>query len=994
MSVIIGPLRRVFAYLSLDVLRRVEIRYRLTTAFAVLALLPLVISGCISYVKSTAAIKEKAETFSRSAVKQVSRNISLRMEQIETESSLLVLSDRVQGDLTRVANGSAKERIDAREDITRQLLVHYGPIDFVNQKYLLDARNRVMDTQAFARLTHGVVQLVERAHRQDGRPYWGSYDSGFGQRDLGMVRAIIDKSDNRRIGSLVLVIRPEHFSTVFHDFASGSGTDIYVLDAGNRQVIVRADGAALDADSVAEPRLIEQIMNRKAAGETSGIVEFESRRGGRYLAAYDQIPSTTWFVVSTTSEQTLTAQAQSVRNQIVLVGIAGFLLSIFLAYFISHSITVPLKKLVQKMDDTGNDAGAQAEERAEAHDDVHDSDELGRLAQRFERMSTAIGQKIQKINEINARLEDTVTERTAELARREQASRTLIENSPDTIARYDRELRRTYANPAFCLLTGRSLEEVLGKRPSEIPGGASALAYEKKIAEAISIGKSTRFELKWIGPNGREQCTHISLTPEIDPSGNINSVLAIGRDLSDRMAFEETIWKQANFDTLTNLPNRQMFHDRLEYEARMSDADGKRMALMLIDLDRFKEVNDSLGHDKGDVLLVEAARRIRSCVSESDTVARLGGDEFTVILPKLDATDSVGRIANAIVEKLAEPFALGTDEAFISASVGITTYPDDATELDVLFKNVDQAMYAAKNAGRNRVGYFTQDLRVVAQRRLRLTSDLRAAIVGKQFQLYYQPIVELATGEIRKAEALIRWLHPERGMINPTEFIPLAEETGLIVPIGDWVFRQTVQQARRWRALFGPVFQISVNMSPVQIRQDNLVCVHWSEHLAQEGMPGQAIAVEITEGLLLDAELNEKLLAFRDAGIRVSIDDFGTGYSSLAYLKRFDIDYLKIDRSFVYNVGFDADNQALCEAMVVLAHKLGLKIIAEGVETTEQRDFLRGIGCDFAQGFLYSQPIPPQRFEVLFAPGLEDRNDPADAPGCAAPQAGQSVQHC
>ena len=971
MSAIIGPAQRLFAYLSLDVLRRVEIRHRLMTAFALLSLLPLVISGCIAYVKSTDAIKEKAEVFSRGAVRQVSRSIVLRMEQIQTDAGLLALSDRVQRDLTQVANGNAKERIEAREDMTRLLLDHYGSIDFVNQKYLLDRGNRIMDTQAFARLTNGVVRLVEHAHRQDGRPYWGSYDSGFGQRDLGMVRAIIDKSDNRRIGSLVLVVRPEHFSTVFRDFAWGSGSDIYVLDADTHQVIVRANGTALDADAAAEPRLIERVSAAETTEEAQGIVEFEGRHGGRYLAAYNRIPGTAWFVVSTTSERTLTAQAQSVRNQIVLVGIAGFLLSIFFAYFIAHSITVPLKGLVRKMDDTGNDAGAQALESPGPGRAAHRRDELGRLSQRFDRMSAAIGQKIQKINEINARLEETVTARTAELTRREQAFRTLIENSPDTVARYDRALRRTYANPAFCSLAGRSLEEVLGKRPSEIPGGASALAYEKKISETIALGKRALFELRWIGANDREQCTHISLTPEVDRSGNITSVLAIGRDLSDRMAFEETIWRQANFDALTHLPNRQMFHDRLEQAASASDACGQRMALMLIDLDRFKEVNDSLGHDKGDVLLVEAAQRIRSCVAESDTVARLGGDEFTVIVPKLDAadgTDSVSRIAEKIIEELAEPFALGADEAFISASVGVTIYPDDAAELDVLFKNVDQAMYAAKNAGRNRVGYFTRDLRVAAEKRLRLTSDLRSAIAGKQFQLFYQPIVELETGQIRKAEALIRWHHPERGKIDPTEFIPLAEETGLIVPIGDWVFREAVQQARRWRARFGPEFQISVNMSPVQIRQDSLVCAHWSEHLAQEGMPGQAIAVEITEGLLLDAELNEKLLTFRDAGVGVSIDDFGTGYSSLAYLKRFDIDYLKIDRSFVVNVGSDADNQALCEAMVVLAHKLGLKVIAEGVETAEQRDFLRGIGCDFAQGFLYSQPIEPERFEESFAP--------------------------
>jgi diguanylate cyclase (GGDEF)-like protein/PAS domain S-box-containing protein len=585
-------------------------------------------------------------------------------------------------------------------------------------------------------------------------------------------------------------------------------------------------------------------------------------------------------------------------------------------------------------------------------------------------MSAAIRQKIQKINEINASLEQTVIERTVELVAREQESRTLIENSPDTITRYDRDLRRTYANPAFCVSAGRSLAESLGKRPSEVPGGANALTYERKIKETITTGKSHQFELRWLGKDGKEQCSHIRLTPEIDASGKVNSVLAVGRDLSDRMVFEATIWKQANFDALTHLPNRQMFHERLDHEAGVSDRSGRPMALMLIDLDRFKEVNDSLGHDTGDTLLIEAARRITSCVRETDTVARLGGDEFTVILSGLDDTGRIEQIAKTVIAKLAEPFKLGADEAFISASVGVTLYPDDASELDVLFKNADQAMYAAKAAGRNRVHYFTSELQVAAEKRRRLTSDLRTALQAEQFQVYYQPIVDLATGEIYKAEALIRWMHPERGTISPLDFIALAEDTGLIVPIGDWVFKQAVRQAHQWRQRFHPSFQISVNISPVQIRQDNLVCIQWSEYLIQEGMPRQSVAIEITEGLLLDAELNEKLLSFRDAGMGISIDDFGTGYSSLAYLKRFDIDYLKIDRSFVQNLGFDGGNQALCEAMVMLAHKLGLQVIAEGVETTDQRDFLAAVGCDFAQGFLYSEPVPSDQFEERVWPAV------------------------
>jgi diguanylate cyclase (GGDEF)-like protein/PAS domain S-box-containing protein len=975
MSSIIASLQRAFEYLSQDLLRRVEIRYRLITAFILLSLLPVLISGYISYAESTAAIKEKAEIFSKEVVKQVARNVVLRMEQIETESSLLVLSDQVQAALTKVANGSVKEQSEARQDMTRLLLDHYGSVDFINEKYLLDKHDRIMDTQAFAQLTRGVMRFVRQAPDHNGRPYWGSYDNGVGQQNLGMVRAVIGKSNNRRLGNLVLVVRPEHFSTIFNDAASGTGTQIYVLDTSNDKLIVRADNAPNGAGATAEAGLIDKITHDHGThGEPTGFVSFEGRDRAGYFAAYTRIPGTTWIVVSTIPEKKLTAEAQSVRNQIVLVGISGFLLSIFFAYFISHSISAPLKNLVRKMHDTGSDAGAEAEALAEeAHVDGDGQDELGRLERRFERMREAIRQKIQKINEINASLEQTVVERTAELVSRELESRTLIDNSPDTITRYDRDLRRTYANPAFCTSAGRSLSEALGKRPSEIPGGANALVYERKISEAISSGKSGQFELRWLSKDGQEQCSHIRLTPEIDASGNVNSVLAVGRDLSDRMAFEAAIWRQANFDTLTQLPNRQMFQNRLEQEAKVAQRSQHRMALMLIDLDRFKEVNDSLGHDTGDTLLIEAARRIMSCVRESDTVARLGGDEFTVILPDIGNVGSIERIARTIIDTLSEPFTLGPDEAFISASIGVTVYPDDARELDVLFKNADQAMYAAKNAGRNRLSYFTPDLQVAAEKRLRLTSDLRSALPHEQFRLYYQPIVDLSTGEIFKAEALIRWLHPERGMISPLDFIPLAEDTGLIVPIGDWVFRQAVQQAKQWRTRFHSSFQISVNMSPVQIRQDNQLGTQWADYLSREGLPGQSVAIEITEGLLLHADLDidARLATFRHAGIRISIDDFGTGYSSLAYLKRFDIDFLKIDRSFVQNLGFDADNQALCEAMVVLAHKLGLKVIAEGVETIEQRDFLAAVGCDFAQGFLYSQPVPPEQFEALVWPRIE-----------------------
>ncbi|MEO8333244.1 MAG: EAL domain-containing protein, partial [Gallionella sp.] len=454
-----------------------------------------------------------------------------------------------------------------------------------------------------------------------------------------------------------------------------------------------------------------------------------------------------------------------------------------------------------------------------------------------------------------------------------------------------------------------------------------------------------------------------------DADGNPLRVIGTHSDINTQKVSEEVIWKQANFDGLTGLPNRHMFRDRIKQEIMKSHRSRQRLALLFIDLDQFKEVNDSLGHSAGDQLLIEAAQRICSCVRDSDTVARLGGDEFTVILSQLQDTRHVEVLAESIIEKLKIPFRLGEELAYISASIGITLYPDDADDVDQLFKNADQAMYFAKSHGRRRYSYFTPSLHEAAQSRMRLISDLRGALAADQFILHFQPIVEMASGGINKAEALLRWQHPSLGIIGPDDFIPLAEETGLIHEIGDWVFHRAIECAERWNGRRPGGFQVSVNMSPVQFQGRSNTPKRWTEHLQQLGLAGHHVVVEITEGLLLNAEssVTDQLLTFSDAGVQVAIDDFGTGYSSLSYLKKFDIDYLKIDRSFVYNIDTDPDNLALSEAIVMMAHKLGLKVIAEGVETEAQHKLLAAMGCDFAQGYLYSLPVESAEFENLIS---------------------------
>ncbi|HSH73117.1 MAG TPA: EAL domain-containing protein [Methylophilaceae bacterium] len=439
------------------------------------------------------------------------------------------------------------------------------------------------------------------------------------------------------------------------------------------------------------------------------------------------------------------------------------------------------------------------------------------------------------------------------------------------------------------------------------------------------------------------------------------------RDITKRKQTAEQLMYRAHYDEITGLPNRVLFQDRLDQETKKSQRTRLPLALMFLDIDHFKEVNDTLGHDKGDILLKEAAQRLLSCVRETDTVARFGGDEFIVILSQLEDLSSVERIANNLLAKLVEPFQLDNEVAYVSISIGITLYPDDAATHDELIKNADQAMYLAKKSGRNRFNYFTPSMQEAAQIYRKLANDMRPALTEQQYRVYYQPILHLATGSIHKAEALIRWQHPTRGLISPAEFIPIAEETGMINDIGDWVFFTAAQQAADWRSRFNPDFQISVNKSPAQFQDHGKNRVAWGDQLAQLGLSGESIVVEITEGMLMETSeaTKRKLLEFRDAGIQVALDDFGTGYSSLSYLNKFDIDYIKIDQSFVRNLAIGSHDMVLCEAIIAMAHKLGMQVIAEGVETTVQRDLLIAAGCDYAQGYLFSRPVPAEAFEVL-----------------------------
>ncbi len=522
-------------------------------------------------------------------------------------------------------------------------------------------------------------------------------------------------------------------------------------------------------------------------------------------------------------------------------------------------------------------------------------------------------------------------------------------------------------NPAFSAITGYSAEETIGRKLSILSSGRHDRAFYEAMWHSLNNTGKWQGDIWNRRKNGEEYAERLTINTSYDDDGSVHCRVGLFSDITKKKQSDAFIWRQANYDHLTGLPNRQLFHDRLERAIARANRSGLPMALVFLDLDFFKDVNDTLGHGVGDELLKQVAKRLSACVRATDTVARLGGDEFTIIVGELQNTDVAHRICQHALTALAEPYYLGEEVASISTSMGVTFYPDDGQNVQELLKNADLAMYAAKGKGRNQFCYFTPIMQQHAHSRRQLLRDLVGALGRQEFMLHYQPVVELSSGRVCKAEALIRWMHPELGLISPAEFIPLAEDSGMIVSIGDWVFREAARQVAAWRASHRMDFQISVNVSPAQFAAEGLSHSAWLEYLQELNLSGHCIVVEITERLLMDAgaPISSKLLAFRDAGIQVALDDFGTGYSSISYLKKFDIDYIKIDQSFVRNLGADTDDMALCEAIIVMAHRLGLKVIAEGVETAEQRELLRRAGCDYGQGYLFSPPVPAEQFSQL-----------------------------
>jgi diguanylate cyclase (GGDEF)-like protein/PAS domain S-box-containing protein len=551
------------------------------------------------------------------------------------------------------------------------------------------------------------------------------------------------------------------------------------------------------------------------------------------------------------------------------------------------------------------------------------------------------------------------SQRAAEYER--ELMHAMMDSVPDQIFFKDAQSRFLRINPALATRYGLSDPALaIGKSDLDFYGpdhAAKTSVDELRIMESGEPLVGVIDHEMW--PDGSMSWNVSTKMPLYDRNGRLIGTYGIAHDITEHKKNEQLIWHQANFDALTNLPNRRLLRDRWAQALKSRHRSGLDLALLMLDLDHFKEINDTLGHAMGDALLVQAAQRISACLRATDTVARLGGDEFAIILTDLQGSQSAADLSQKIIHALARPFNLGAETAYVTASVGVTLSPEDGEDIDTLFKHADQAMYLSKSRGRNCFNFFTPELQTQSQTRLRLANDLRQALALDQFYLVYQPIVDLATGRVNKAEALLRWQHPQLGLVSPAEFIPLAESSGLIVDIGEWVFREAAHQLLGWRTCIDPQMQVSINKSPVQFQNQEASPQKWLAHLNTLGLEGSAMAVEITESLLLDnsEQVQRQLRDMRTTGIQVSLDDFGTGYSSLSYLQRYDIDFIKIDQSFVRDLAPRSKNMALCKAIIHMAHELGMKVVAEGIETDEQHALLLQANCDFGQGYLFAKPL-------------------------------------
>ncbi len=715
----------------------------------------------------------------------------------------------------------------------------------------------------------------------------------------------------------------------------------YVLIVDEHGNIVHAPETHYLSDKLVESDTSVELTGALFSEEVQLFKEY-TLLGTKSMVAAATIPDINWSVFVALPMQELNKQLSALTNTLLIVATILVGVGMLIAQQFSKALTKPITLLTHITEDITRQ-GKLSERLTWTS-----QDELGRLATSFNQMLDQLQQSQSDLIESRQHIEEIVSS---------MADTVLVTTAEGAIIK---------ANKAAVKMLAYSEEVLIGKHIDELIGQEEELFKALVGANIANRNVIDNLETTLLTKERKRIPVVFSGSTLRDGEGNLQGMVFVAKDITERKRAEEHLNYLANHDTLTGLPNRMLFLDRLTQAMSRLPWRERSLAVMFLDLDRFKLVNDTLGHDVGDQLLKGVSTRLTECVRDGDTVARLGGDEFVIMLNDIARKRDVIHMAEKIIKALGIPFSLGSQEFVATTSIGVSLYPTDGDDPHVLLKNADTAMYRAKESGRNNFQLYTPSMNSKAAEQMAVENAVRHGLERNEFIPYYQPQVSLATGRITAVEALVRWQHPKRGLIMPDEFLPLAEETGLIVPLGEQVLYQACRQGKAWHDAGLTGLTVAVNIANRQFKQANLPKVV-SKVLTETGLPPENLELELTEGILIDHvdSATETLDRLKAMGVMLSIDDFGTGYSSLGHLKQLNLDKLKIDRSFIMDTPNDRDDVAITSAVIQMGESLGLDVVAEGVENKEQVEFLRTLGCKSIQGYYFSRPLPAEEMELM-----------------------------
>jgi diguanylate cyclase (GGDEF)-like protein/PAS domain S-box-containing protein len=936
---------------------------------------------------------------------------SLQRESVRLETSFQIFhedalflaeSPSVQGILRTIASGDGyDEQENATETIWRQRLstlfstVLQQRAAYLSIRLILNSdggREYVRIDKTDGQINESVAErLQQKGHRdyyqqtirlQQGQVYFSPVNLNREHNRITMplqpvIRFATPIVDHEGLVIGILIINAD-FQIITRSFSQSHSSTRYMMTNQYGDYLIHRDKDRTFGFEFNRPRRIQNdypvqdFVTDSSNEETLSLDQMETEVGlALQKFHFDPLnPDRSMILAAEASLKILHQQSLAFRNKLILILLSAVFVISLLTSVLAYLVTRPLKELTLAADRIAN--GEEMEVP------VHGNDEVGMLASSMQTMLHHLHNSREEVQELAISLEDKVRERTKDLAllneelkeeivEREKVEQDLrlaskyLEITQEALVITDPDGTILEVNDAFVAMAGYERDEILGKTPRVMKSGRHDKQFYQEMWKALLEQGHWQGEIWDRRKNGEIYPKWLSISAVRDQYNEISNFVALSTDITSIKETEEKLETLAHYDPLTGLANRLLFHDRLQHDLTITNREQGELGLILLDLDGFKEVNDTLGHPAGDQLLIMVASRLLDSIRESDTVARLGGDEFVIILTKIIRENDLALLAQKILDTLRLPYNLDGERVEISASLGITLYPEDGKDAMLLLKNADTAMYHAKAAGKGRIQFYTRAMTQSADARFRLAADLRMALKNEEFLVYYQPKVSLRNGRILGMEALVRWQHDGK-IISPQEFIPVAEETGIITEIGAWVLHQACEQTEKWHKDF-PDLRISVNLSGRQFSSRDLV-ERVAAVLQETGLEPSRLELEITETVIM-SDVNatiESLWQLKNLGVILSVDDFGTGYSSLSYLKKFPLDVLKVDRSFVMDLTEDANDRAVVKAIVSLATQLKMMVIAEGVETTEQLAILQSIDCHEIQGYLVSPPVPEKEF--------------------------------